>query len=202
MKLSILIPSIHSRSKMASKLVDELTRQKNYCHDIHPTLGAVEIVLLTTKEFLKGGLSIGAKRGKLLDMAKGDYVCFLDDDEWVSPDYVETLLRMVYFNPDVATFRSIAMLANNWALIDMSLANPNEQINPDTITRRKPWHVCPVKAELAKMVDFTESNYGEDWVWFEQVLEFCNTQQHTDKVIHNYRHGAHSEADKITHGVH
>jgi len=135
---------------------------------------------------------------ELLDMAQGEYVCFLDDDEWISPDYIETLLRLVYFNPDVATFRSLAMLENNWALIDMSIANENEQINPDTITLRKPWHVCPVKSEIAKTIEFSELNYGEDWVWFEQVLELCNSQQHTDRIIHNYRHGKHSEADKIT----
>ena len=38
----------------------------------------------------KGGVSNARNMG--LDVAKGQYVCFIDDDDWVSPIYLEGLL--------------------------------------------------------------------------------------------------------------
>lgn len=195
--VSILICTIPDREYSFSKLISELYRQITYCDTTHPTLGDVEIKVDATKKFNDGGLSIGSKRQNLLNQANGKYVLYLDDDEHISPDYVETLLRLCYEDKDVCTFRSLAKLANNWALIDMALENENEQINPYGITRRKPWHVCPVKRELAQQFEFENISYGEDWNWFGQVLKLCETEAHTDKIIHNYNHGAHSEADKI-----
>ena len=197
LRLSILICTIPERKEIFDRLYQKITLQNIECRRVHKTLGRAEVLYDDSKRFLDGGPSIGEKRQELLDRAKGLYICYLDDDEDVSPDYVETLLRLVWEDKDVCTFRSLVKLSNNWALVDMKLGNPNEQINPETITLRPPWHVCPVKREFSQIVRFTDSNYGEDWVWFEKVLEQCKTEEHTDKIIHNYNHGAHSEADKI-----
>lgn len=195
--LSILICTIPERRKKFKKLYSNLCVQVQYCRQTHQTLGAVELIWQNSKKFTHGGLSIGEKRQGGLDLAVSKYVCYLDDDEDISPDYIETLLRLCNEGKDVCTFRSLSKLANNWALVDMRLGNPTEQINPNTITLRPPWHVCPVKREYAQLYKFTDSNYGEDWQWFERVLTHCQTDAHTDKIIHSYQHGKHSEADKI-----
>ena len=182
---------------MLARLHRKVLSQIGYCRETHPTLGQVEMIIDCSKRFLEGGKSIGEKREGLKLLAKGDYVCFLDDDEDVSPDYVETLLRLCNENEDVCTFRNISKLANNWALIDMSIYNSNEQLNPDRITKREPWHICPVRNDYAQLYSFTDLNYGEDWMWFKNVLNHCKTEAKTDKIIHQYNHGAHSEADKI-----
>tara|TARA_R110000868_G_scaffold394435_1_gene665781 strand:+ start:620 stop:1234 length:615 start_codon:yes stop_codon:yes gene_type:complete len=195
--LSILICSIPERIEMLNNLLLKLSDQKGYIVETHPALGKFEILLDSSKRFTDGGLNIGAKRQALLDRSIGDYVCFLDDDEDISPDYLETILRLCYERKDVGTFRSLAKLSNSWALVDMRLRNPQQQINPDKITYRPPWHVCPVRLDYAKKFKFPDSNYGEDWQWFKQVLKLCKTEAHTDRIIHQYTHGAHSEADKI-----
>ena len=41
----------------------------------------------------RGGVSNARNMG--LDLAKGRYVSFVDDDDWVSPDYLEGLLSVV-----------------------------------------------------------------------------------------------------------
>jgi len=196
--LSILICTIPERKNMFSEIFTELHTQINYCKTVHPTLGDANIIVDGSKKFNDGGKNIGKKREGLVNLATAKYLCFLDDDEKISPDFVETLLRLCCEDKDVCTFRSLATLKNNWALVDMSLNNIfNEQINPDKITYRRPWHVCPVRSEFAKKYPFEDSNYGEDWIWFDQVLKDCETESHTDRIIHNYNHGAHSEADKI-----
>lgn len=195
--LSVLIPSIPARHNQMIRLKVELLKQISYCRVTHPALGKIELILDDSKSFRQGGLSIGQKREALVKRANAKYLCFLDDDESISPDYLETLLRLCYENKDVCTFRSLAKLSNNWALIDMSIRNENQQINPMGITRRTPWHICPVRTEFAKLYGFPDSNYGEDYQWFEQVLKHCQHEAHTDKIVHNYNHGVHSEADKI-----
>jgi len=192
-----LMPTIPQRKFQFERLFKNVKTQIDYCYVAHPTLGTCQIIYDNGASFRQGGLSIGNKRQSLLDQAKGLYICFLDDDEAVSPDYVETLLRLVYLDKDVCVFRSLAKLSNNWALVDMSLKNNNKQINPDSITKRTPWHICPVRIGFAQQYKFSDSNYGEDFGWFSMVLKHCRSEAHTDRIIHQYNHGAHSEADKI-----
>lgn len=198
MILSILIPSIPERAEMLAILLDKLASQVKYCQNTHPTLGEFEIIADDGEAFLKGGKSIGAKRQDLLDAAKGAYVCFLDDDEGISPDYLETLLRLCKQDKDVCTFRSIAKIKDFWGLVDMSLHNAtNDDLSPEKLTRRTPWHISPVRSTFAKAHKFPDTNYGEDYEWFSVVLKHCFNEAHTDRIIHEYNHGKHSEADKI-----
>ena len=197
-QLSILMPTIPSRSAVFLRLFRELKYQIAYCKTVHPTLGEVEVKIDRRIEFLKGGPSIGAKRQSLIEKANGKYLCFLDDDENISPSYVETLLRLCIQDKDVCTFRNITKLDGYWCVVDMGLNNPNEQTTDKDIVLRKPWHICPVRREFAQLYSFPESNYGEDWQWFEKVLTHCSTEAKTNAVIHQYNHSKNtSEADKI-----
>lgn len=197
--LSILIPSIPKRYGILSKLANELYKQKLYMQTFHSSLGEIEIIIDGSERYLDGGLSIGKKREKLVSEANGKYLCFLDDDDLIAGNYLETLVRLCNENKDVCTFRSLAKLDNYWAIIDMRLRNANEEATPDKIVSRNAWHVCPVRSKYAKVYTFDDINYGEDWKWFEKVLKHCQTEAHTDAVIHSYQHSAQtSESDKIT----
>jgi hypothetical protein len=198
--LSILICTTEDRNEMFTELYNELHKQLEYMNTFHPSLGNIEILVDDSKRFLDGGLSIGKKREALLMRAEGRYLCYLDSDEKIAGNYLETLVRLCQSKADVITFRSLANLDSYWALVDMSLNNKeNEQTNPDKICRRLPWHCCPVKSHLAKVHSFEDINYSEDWKWFHKVLKGCTSEAHTDAIIHQYVHRkAISEADKIT----
>ena len=202
--ISILIPTIPERWQKFETLTKEIKRQIKETFNVHPTLGTCEINSLSTPKFTDGGLSIGEKRQKLIEAARGKYLCFLDDDESVSPNYVETLLRLVYADdPDVVTFRSIAKMDNFWTVVDMSLQyKRNQQATPNDIVRRPPWHICPVRSEFAKQEVFNKSNYGEDWDWFKRVLKKCKKEIKSKAVIHQYNHSVKSSrADNVTTSV-
>lgn len=198
--LSILIPTIPERHEKFTKLFNKLHRQLEYMQTFHSSLGHIEILVDSTPKFLEGGLSIGKKREALVKRAEGKYLCFLDDDDEIAGNYLETLVRLCQQGNDVVTFRSFADLENYWSIIDMSIKYAlNDQCSPEYITRRRPWHVCPVKSFLAKVHDFEDSNYGEDWSWFYKVADTCLSESHTDAVIHKYIHRKSiSEADNIT----
>jgi hypothetical protein len=197
--LSILIPSIPERRNQFHAIEREVWHQGYEIHMNHPMLGEVERVWDYSDSFLNGGLTIGKKRESLVRRANGKYLCFLDDDEDIAPNYVETLLRLCQDDADVITFRSFAKNDFYWSVIDMRLGSENEEATPDRIVKRNAWHICPVKSEYAKLYEFPDTNYSEDWNWMEKVLTHCKTEAHTDQIIHCYNHSSKtSEADKIT----
>ena len=82
-KLSILILSIPSRIKQLEALLEKLENQ--FDDD------RVEIlVMLDNKSF-----HIYEKRNELLNMARGEYLCFLDDDDNVADNYIPSILDVL-----------------------------------------------------------------------------------------------------------
>ena len=196
--LSILISTTPDRAEMFTPLYNELHHQLQYMETFHPTLGHIEILVDDSKLFLEGGLSIGKKREALLKRAEGKYLCYLDSDDGIAPNYLETLVRLCQHDRDVCTFRNVSKFDNFWTVIDMGLFFKNEEATPNHTTRRNAWHICPVRSMFAKKYDFDDSNYGEDWSWFKKVLTHCNSEAKSEAIIHEYNHSVnHSEADKI-----
>lgn len=182
---------------MFTSIYNEVMKQIAYMDTFHPSLGRIEVLIDDSPRFLDGGPSIGGKLNTLLKRSDGRYVCVLHDDDWIAPNYVETLVRLCQHNADVITFRNITMLDTFWITVDMSIHYPNDQASPMVEVRRMPWNICPVRADFAKEIKYPESNYGEDASWMKDVLAMCTTESHTNAVLHQYRHGKHSEADKI-----
>lgn len=198
LQLSILMATIPEYKKKFGRLHRELTRQIDYCSSIHPTLGNVEVIIDDSKKFLDGGLSIGKKRESLVNRANGNYLCFLDYDETIAPNYVEELLRLCYEDSDICTFKVMVKMDNFWSVVDMSLSHSdNTQLNPDYIVKRPPWHVCPMRSEYAKRFEFPDLNNAEDFVWMKKVIELCRTENHSNKILYQYNHVKKSEADKV-----
>lgn len=108
MQISVIIPSYCPKAYLRETL-DSLTRQtlsadayeiiivlngprepyeqevKSY---IHQTENGHNITLVYTS--IPG---VSNARNLAIDKAKGDYLCFIDDDDWVSPVYLENLLQ-------------------------------------------------------------------------------------------------------------
>ena len=187
MKLSILIPTLPQRKKMFNILRKNLTAQIDFVHSTHASLGQVEILFDSSKKFLKGGLSVGAKRDALKCRATGEYLVFVDDDDIVAPNYLESILRLMESNPDIITFRSLYKSSTYWGIVDMNLNHAeNEQMNDITIVKRQPFHVCPIRTSIAQLHSFPDINNGEDWAWMQKVLPDCKTQAHSDMILHQY----------------
>ena len=86
-KLSILIPTLKSRSEQLKKLTDEI--------DYQIQNKPVQWLSLGDNK----SMSVGEKRNRLLDMAKGDFIAYIDDDDSISDNYISTLLKAIEENP-------------------------------------------------------------------------------------------------------
>ena len=179
--LSILTPAVWSRLDAAQALAAEIRRQAAaFPH------GAVEHLVL----FDDRTLSVGAKRQALADSATGGHIAFVDDDDWVAPDYVADLLAACAPNPDVITFRQAAVIDGVEGEIVFGAGHPDEPWVAGGVARRGPWHVCAWRREAVAGCLFELSNYGEDFAWVRQARGRIRFHAHIDKILHTYRHDA------------
>lgn len=183
--LSILVPAITERSEARDKLLDELQRQvdaKDY---------PVEILCFIDNR----KRTIGEKRDDLVQLARGRYVAFVDDDDWVAPEYVEEILMWAgEGGPDVISFiNETTINGENPFKVHMKLENTEHegarQIDGNWMDiNRPPWHTCAWRRELAQQFRFPATNYGEDWGWVSQFVGRATSEYHITKVLHYYRY--------------
>jgi glycosyltransferase involved in cell wall biosynthesis len=175
MRLSILIPSVPSRREKAAKLFDKLSAQAGN--------EDVEILMLLDNK----KRSIGLKRQALLDVARGDYVAFVDDDDFVAPTYVEAILEATLLDLDVIVFDSYCSIDDGpTVLVRHSLTFPNEQYNFAGF-RRAAWHIHAWRADLARQSRFPDQSGTEDWAWAEPLNKLAQTQVKLDVPLYHYR---------------
>jgi len=174
MKLSILICTIGGRERLLNRLLKMLERQ---------TSKQVEILI----EKDNREMTIGAKRNLLLEQAKGEYVCYIDDDDMVSGDYIPRILKALETNPDCcgiegdlirkdATYRFIHSIQyNSW-------------FRKGGIYYRCPNHLNPVKRELALLVGFhNKRSRDEDGVYSLQLRPLLKTEVFIKEPIYFYK---------------
>jgi len=180
--LSILTPTLPERADWLHALQFKIQKQND--------AGLVEWLALSDNRTR----SIGAKRQALLDIAKGDYIAFCDDDDDIADDYVASLLEGIKSGADVITFKQRAIYNGLESEVHFGANNQDGPFNPGGITLRAPWHVCAWKREKVKDCQFGFSNYGEDKIWCLQARKRIRTAHHIDKVLHTYRHDASTTA--------
>lgn len=196
--LSILMATTPDRSEMFVRLYNEIQRQISYMDTFHSSLGEIEVLVDDSKRFLEGGLSIGKKREALLNRVTGKYMCYLDSDESIAPNYLETLVRLCHQDKDACTFRAIAKTDHFWGIINMGLTYPDLEASPNFVTLRNVWHVCPIKTTIAKEHKFNNISYGEDIEWLLEVRKHLTSEAKAEIILLQYNHSEkHSEADKI-----
>jgi len=176
MKLSILTPTIPGRESQLAELQAKIASQG----------GSVEHLALCDNRTR----SIGAKRQALADIARGEYIAFVDDDDDIEDDYVSSILAAIESGADCITFDQRAIYNGQESTISFGVKNDDEQFKPGGITLRAPWHVCAWKRDKVAGCLFGESNYGEDLIWCNQARKRIRTGYHIESVLHTYRHDA------------
>ena len=177
-----MMPSLFERDVLRHDLVQELIAQAE-------GLPVELLVLLDNRQ-----QSTGRKRQALLDLAAGDFLACLDDDDFVSTDYVSSILEQARLVPaaDVIAFNSEATLdSGNPFTVRTSITFENEQVRQEggrwvDITR-KPWHWCAWSRRLARRATFPDTCVDDDWAWVGQMLPMALVEARVDRVLHFYR---------------
>lgn len=179
MKLSILICTLEKRKTLFNVLLHHLKSQIK-------DKKTVEIL----SNCDNGEMTIGEKRNKLLEVAKGDYVCFIDDDDWVDENYVSLILEALESYPDCVQLIGVMNTDGfNQRRFEHSISHGRYQ-DLNGVYYRPPNHLNPIRRDLALMFKFPEKDFGEDTEWAMQVKRSAILQREAplDKVIYHYRY--------------
>lgn len=97
----VLIPTIPHRHEKLCRLLEEFDRQWQ------PGFG----VRVLRDNLDRCGLLSHGKRQDLTVSSQADYICFVDDDDWIPADYVSTIMQALQEEPDYVGF-TVDMLEN------------------------------------------------------------------------------------------
>ena len=176
-KLSILIPSLNERQKALGELRAELDRQVGK--------RSVQVVHLADDR----QMSIGQKRNMLLTQSAGEYVTFVDDDDMVSPDYVEKVLGALSKNPDCSSLTGQIVFSDGYARPFIHSLRYDKWVDDHEgkVYYRPPNHLNAVRRDVAVMVGFPAWNSGEDRAFSMGIRQHLKREEWIDGVIYNYR---------------
>jgi glycosyltransferase involved in cell wall biosynthesis len=181
--VSILIPSIEGRrQQFLNPLLDELDRQLAEAR-LEP---CVEILVLYDRRIL----SVGAKRNALLDLAQGAFLTYIDDDDWIAPDYLATLRDAAIRHPevDVITYNQVTTINEGQPIrCTYGLALPYWEDKEARIWTGRPAHTMLWRSAVAKQARFPEKNFAEDVDWVAQACRFAETEVMIEKDLYYYR---------------
>ena len=173
MKLSILISSLVERQayflkRMLSVLEPQLTSD-------------VELVIETDNR----EISIGAKQQILLGRAKGDYLCYVDEDDMIPDYYISEILKAIQSQPDCVGINGIYTQDGKNPKQFIHSIKYDHYFEKDGIYYRPPTHMNPVKRELAIQSHFADE-YGGDKEYTLTLWPLLKTEVVIDKCMYYY----------------
>jgi glycosyltransferase involved in cell wall biosynthesis len=188
-KFSILILSIPSRFESLKAAVTHLQEQA----DATGQGKSVEILVLLDNK----SKSISEKRNDLLQMARGKYIAFLDDDDAVSKDYMSKILTAIGENEvDCITFNQWCSLDGEPMDVEFGIGNPHGQLWRDEEgflgdIKRPPYHMCVWRREIAVSEAFnpvygSNGQSSEDIDWLMRLYPKVQTEYHIQDALHGY----------------
>jgi glycosyltransferase involved in cell wall biosynthesis len=172
-KLSILICGIKERESILMNLARILKLQGD---------GRIEILA----NIDNGESSIGKKRNELLESSKGEYVCFVDDDDNVSPFYIHNIIKALEGNPYCVGIKGIIVQKNHKPKTFIHSIKYKDWYEENGIYYRCPNHLNPIKREIAKTVGFPNLSYHEDKDFSIRVKDFLKIENFIDDPIYFY----------------
>ena len=178
-KLSILICTLKSRFEYFNELMLLLIPQKTS-----------EIEILS--EIDSGEMTIGEKRTKLMNLSKGEYIAFIDDDDEVSKDYVSKILKAIESKPDCTSLTGVITHDGiNPELFCHSIKYKQWQTNTNNEPikyERNPNHLNAIKRDIAIKYSFIPVNHGEDQDWSMRIQNELKTETEIEGVIYHYKY--------------
>jgi hypothetical protein len=177
---SILVPTLGERRPLFERLMAGLLPQTE------PYGGRVQVVGWHND----GSPSLPKIRQSMVLGATTDYVCFVDDDDLVSPDYVDEVVTALGERPDYVGFQvqcysdGAPIAVAYHSLEHRSWRNLRGRFERDIS------HINPIRTALARQASFTVARTGmaEDRVWANQLrrMRIVRTEVVVPQILYHY----------------
>ena len=178
--LSILICSLPERENQLKRLLKILDEQ-------------IDKLPVKCVEYLvdcagRGVMTTGQKRNDLLARAKGEYICYVDDDDIVSNDYIQKVLEALESKPDCVGMVGVLKRpgVEDWTFRHSITVDRWCSDKEKKIYFRTPNHLNPVKRILADTVAFKNITIGEDHDYSTRLKPLLKTEVFIEGIIYFY----------------
>jgi hypothetical protein len=173
--LSILICSLQERKEQLGILLSIL-------YDQIGDIDNVEIVTnIDNRE-----ITTGEKRNRLLNSCNSEYCCFIDDDDNVSDDYVDSIVKALQSRSDCLGIEGIYTVNGENPIKFIHSIKYNSWFKQGEVFYRPPNHLNPVKTEIARVVGFPDKILQEDKAFSLGLVGKLVTEVYIDHPIYFY----------------
>lgn len=179
--LTIAIPTIVTRAMQFKTLKYELESQIKRAK----AQDKVEII----SECDNKEISIGKKRDNLIRKAQGKYIVMIDDDDWVSDDYIEEVLKATESDADCIGYLEHCNFdghRNATSCISLEYKGWYSNIGIYDYVR-SPYFKVPIKTELCKLVGCADMRWNEDEDFAKKIYSHLKKEQFINKKLYFYR---------------
>jgi len=170
--LSILICSLLERRK---------TFLDNLLSILEPQLEGKNVELLIMTDNRKR--TIPEKRNHAISGAQGKYFCFVDDDDRVADDYVDSILAEIPKDTDVIVFDALITF-NNGISKNVKYGMEYDHCEKSDAYYRRPNPLMVHKRSTVTEKFINVSN--EDDEWAKRRLPSITSQSRIDKILYYY----------------
>ena len=177
---SVLVMSVPSRIRtFTPNLLEALNEQ------IEKTSANVEVLCLYDNK----KRSVGEKRNDMLSLANGEYFAFVDDDDRIADDYIESITNSINESRgcDCIVYDCICTIDGGPPrYCQYGIEYPPNNLISQSQWRGKPAHTMTWRTELVKSIDFPPLKEGEDFAWVNKAWPLIDQQVRIEKVLYYY----------------
>lgn len=174
-KWSILVPSLPARRELRKRMLAILEPQVARYPD-------VELLVLEDNR----SREYGPKLQAMIDIAQGEYLNFVDDDDEISEHYVDTIYPLLNGVDCVGFSARISVEGGPFKSVFYSMKNKVWVDAPEGYYRN-PQHLTPIRSELVRQIPWV-GHYGADRTWSHKMSAsgLLQTENVTDAVLYTY----------------
>ena len=186
LKWSILVPTVPARRHIRAERLEDLYKQTEPFDD-------VELIVMEDNRTR----TYGEKLQVMIDIAQGEYVNFVDDDDVIAHNYVERL-RSEMDGVDCVGFQGeVSVSGGPWKKVFYSVEN-KEWRDERNGYYRNPQHLTPIRRELVLQIPWV-GHYGADRDWSHRMAEagLIQTENYVNETMYWY----YAQPDKNREGV-
>jgi len=179
--ISILICTLPNRTGSLTHLLNELNDQIDHDH----LSEHVEVLYLGDFKTM----TVGAKRNALINASTGDNLAFIDDDDEVSPNYINALFEAVMLSPHVDVYNftvEITQCGKDPKPVYYSKDFLRDQ-NFSNHYQRIPNHLMLIKADHVRCTPYKDINFKEDADFSARLLPLLRTEIVIDEILYYYK---------------
>ena len=185
-----IVSKVNKKEIDLSILICSLTERRNIFLDrlldkLEPQVKDKNVELLVFSDNAKR--SIGQKRNDAIKMANGKYTCFIDDDDLVSDDYVDLILKEIRdWSPDVIVFDALITFDEQRPKL-VKYGREFDYCEKEESYYRHPNHLMVhKKSNITEW--FQDIKTGEDDEWASRMLDRIVTQSRIEKILYYYEY--------------